>query len=340
MQKPRSDGMNMWRTIGHRWAVEQLAAGLVSHNISRANLFTGPEAVGKAHLATEYAAALNCLSDTPPCGSCTHCRRISALSHPDVTFIKPDNGHIKIGQIRQMQYEISLKPYEARWRVAIITDMHTATEEAENALLKTLEEPPAQAVLILTALDAGLLEPTVVSRCRVMALQPVPADVIAQALVERGIEPLSAAEIARLSGGRVGWALQAAGNLELVERHQNVVADFLDLLEAGYADRIATAEALGRQEDLVEIIGTWQSVWRDVMLISAGCNDLVVNHRQRVRLEQYAQATGLEQALRAATDIQNAITQLEQNVNPRLVVESMLLGWRDAHAGPTSGLEE
>ncbi len=330
----------MWRTIGHTWAVEQLAAGLVSGNISRANLFTGPEGVGKAHLAMEYAAALNCLSDTPPCGSCTHCRRIGALSHPDVTFVQPDNGHIKIAQIRQMQYEISLKPYEARWRVAIITDMHTATEEAENALLKTLEEPPAQAVLILTALDAGLLEPTVVSRCRVMALQPVPNDVIAKALVERGIEPLSASAIARLSGGRVGWALQAAGDPELVERRQSVVTEFLDLLDAGYADRIATAQTLGRQEDLVEIMGTWQSVWRDVMLISAGCDDLVVNHRQRQRLERHAQATGLEQALRANTDIQNAIAQLEQNVNPRLVVESMLLGWCDTHAGPKSGLEE
>ncbi len=330
----------MWRTIGHTWAVEQLAAGLLTGNISRANLFTGPESVGKAHLAIEYGTALNCLSDTPPCGSCTHCKRIAALSHPDVTFIQPDNGHIKIAQIRQMQYEISLKPYEARWRVAIITDMHTATEEAENALLKTLEEPPAHAVLILTALDAGLLEPTVISRCRVMALQPVPDEVIAQALVERGLEPSSANEIARLSGGRVGWALQAAGNPELVERRQSVVADFLDLLDAGYTDRIATAEALGRQDDLVEIIGTWQSVWRDVMLISAGCNNLVVNHRQRQRLEHHAEATGLEQALRAAIDTQNAIAQLGENVNPRLVVESMLLGWCDTHAGPKSGLEE
>ncbi len=211
IQAYRSDGMGMWRTIGHQWAVEQLASAVGSGRISRANLFTGPERVGKLHLALEFAAALNCISDIPPCGACAHCTRIHAGVHPDVTIIRPDGGHVKIGQIRQMEYELALRPYEARWRVAIITEMQTATEEAENALLKTLEEPPAQAVLILTAVDAGLLEPTIVSRCRMLALQPVPADIIAEALKDRGIEPALADETARLSGGLPGWALEAAG---------------------------------------------------------------------------------------------------------------------------------
>jgi DNA polymerase-3 subunit delta' len=317
----------MWRTIGHSWAVDQLAASAASGNISRANLFTGPEHIGKFHLALEFAAALNCVADVSPCGTCTHCTRIAAYAHPDLTLIHPDNGHIKIGQIRAMQYELALKPFEARWRVAIITDMQTATEEAENALLKTLEEPPGQAVIILTAMDAGLLEPTVVSRCRVLALQPVPATVIAQALVEHGLEATAADEIARLSGGQVGWALEAAGNPKTVAQHEQAVDQLLDLLDQGYAARISAAETLGRQSDLSQVVGEWQSVWRDVMLISAGCSDLITNRRHQDRLEQVARKVGLREAQRAAADTQSAIEQLEKNVNPRLAIEAMLLGW-------------
>jgi DNA polymerase-3 subunit delta' len=324
----QTSGAGMGQTIGHRRQVEQFVAGAASGNISRANLITGPERVGKAHLALRFAAALNCTTAGEPCGVCSNCRRIAARTHPDVMVISPDDGHVKIGQIRQMQYELALKPYEARWRVAIITDMHTATEEAQNALLKTLEEPPAQAVLILTALDAGLLVPTVVSRCRAMALQPVPAAVIAAALVERGLTDANAAdEIARLSAGRVGWALEAAGNPRLVEQREQVIADLLDLVCQGSAARISAADTLGRQSNLVEVIGEWQSAWRDVLLISGGCPELITNRQHRDRLALLAQSAGLAGAQHAAASTLLAISQLDQNVNPRLAVAAMLLGW-------------
>ncbi|MHB1316989.1 MAG: DNA polymerase III subunit [Anaerolineae bacterium] len=319
----------MWQTIGHSWAVEQLAASAASGHISRANLFTGHEHIGKFHLALEFAAALNCVGESRPCGTCVHCSRVAASSHPDLTIVQPDSGHVKIGQIRAMQHELSLKPFEARWRVAIITDMQTATEEAENALLKTLEEPPGQAVIILTAVDAGLLEPTVVSRCRVLALQPVPAQIIAQALVDRGLDATVADEIARLSGGQVGWALEAAGSPKMVARHEQIVDQLLALLDQGYASSIAAAETLGRQSDLNEIVSEWQSVWRDVMLISAGCPDLITNRRYQDRLDRLAQRVGLRRAQRAAADTRAAMEQLEQNVNSRLAIEAMLLGWHN-----------
>jgi DNA polymerase-3 subunit delta' len=318
----------MWQTIGHRRQVEQLAAGAASGSISRANMVTGPARVGKAHLALRFAAALNCTIAGEPCGVCGSCRRVAAGTHPDVMTISPDDGHVKIGQIRQMQYELALKPYEARWRVVIITDMHTATEEAQNALLKTLEEPPVHAVLILTALDIGLVVPTVVSRCRVIALQPVPAGIIAAALVERGLSSAGAAdEIARLSAGRVGWALEAAGNPRLVLEREQVIDDLLDLLGQGSAARVAAADTLGRQSNLVEVIGEWQSAWRDVLLISGGCPDLIANRQQRDRLALLAGSVGLAQAQQATADTQLAISRLDQNVNPRLAVAAMLLGW-------------
>ena len=147
--------------------------------------------------------------------------------------------------------------------------------------------------------------------------------------MERGLEATVAEEIARLSGGQVGWALEAAGSPKMVTRHEQIVDQLLELLDQGYASSIAAAETLGRQSDLNEIVSEWQSVWRDVMLISAGCHDLITNSRYQDRLEHLAGKVGLHQAQRAAADTRAALEQLEQNVNSRLAIEAMLLGWHN-----------
>ncbi|NLT73838.1 MAG: hypothetical protein GXX94_06535 [Chloroflexi bacterium] len=319
----------MWRTIGHEWVAAQLSVGAASGVFSRANLFTGPPQIGKLHLAREYAAALNCIGDgTPPCGVCTHCTRIMATAHPDVSEFLPEDGHIKIGQIRAMQHQIALRPYEARWRVAIIGDLHTATEEAENALLKTLEEPPARSVIMLTARDAGLLQATVVSRCRVLGLQPVPSATVSKALAERGLaDPDVAEEISRLSGGRVGWALQAAQDPALLQDRSDMATTLLNLLEQGHAARLSAAENISRSGDPAVMLAEWQSIWRDVMLISAGCDELVANRRLSERLHRLSDAVGLGGAQRALADLRDIAVQLDQNVNPRLALQAMLIGW-------------
>ncbi|MGI6367877.1 MAG: DNA polymerase III subunit delta' [Anaerolineae bacterium] len=317
----------MWQTIGHSWAIEQLTASIARGNVARASLFTGPEGIGKTTLALEYAAALNCVGEFPPCGQCPHCRRVLAGTHPDVFSIEPDNGTIKIGQIRQIQRELSLTPYEAKWRVAIVSDVHTASEEAANALLKTLEEPPAQAVLILTAREAGLLLPTVVSRCRVTTLQAVPADVIAKALEARGVPAATAGEIARLAGGHVGWALAAITSPDLLQQRKAQVSELLELLELDDAALVARATELAKRADLPEVLRGWQLVWRDIMLMAAGCRELIANPGAIDALERQASNKGLDLARQAVADTQKAALYLEQNVNTQLVVETLLLGW-------------
>jgi hypothetical protein len=111
-----------------------------------------------------------------------------------------------------------------------------------------------------------------------------------------------------------------------LEREQ-VIDDLLDLLGQGSAARVAAADTLGRQSNLVEVIGEWQSAWRDVLLISGGCPDLIANRQQRDRLALLAGSVGLAQAQQATADTQLAISRLDQNVNPRLAVAAMLLGW-------------
>jgi DNA polymerase-3 subunit delta' len=323
----------MWGAIGHHWAVELLASGLASGRVAGANLFVGPAHIGKTHVALRYAAALNCDAPEKPCGRCSHCTRIAAGVHPDVTVVEPDGAHIRIAQIRAVQHDLALRPHEGHWRVTIITGMETATEEAQNALLKTLEDPPPHAVLILTAPDTGSVLPTIASRCRVLSFYPVPDDAVSAALVERGLaDGERAGEIARLAAGRVGWALEAARKPAMVDQREAAIDSLLDLLHAGHAGRVSAADAYTRKGDdqsgdLRALIGEWQAVWRDVMLVSAGCEDLIGNPRYIDRLKPVADTVGLAGARDAAAGAQSALEYLELNVNPRLTMATMLLGW-------------
>lgn len=318
----------MWTTIGHEWAVDYLRGAIQSQHISHAYLFTGPANIGKAHLAREMAAALNCLGDTPPCGTCDACIRTKEGTHPDVTLVEPEGRRLKIDQVRELQHTLSLSPVEGRWRVCIITDFQQATTQAANALLKTLEEPPSRVVLLLTATDADLLLPTIVSRCQVLALRTVPLARLEEALCEHldGQEK-RARLIARLSGGKVGWALSAIEEESRLETRREHLETLLNLLGQGRAARIQAAEDLGKAADLPEIIKRWQGWWRDVLLVSSECEDLVVNIDFIESLRETAEQYAFTEAEEAVRDLEATLEQLDRNVNARLALEVLLLSW-------------
>lgn len=321
----------MWQTIGHAWAVAYLQRTIETDRIAHATLMTGPAEIGKRHLALEYAAALQCRSEGErPCGVCRDCAETLAGTHADLLLVEPDNGRIKIDQVRQIQHELALRPHSGRWRVCIVTDFETTTTEAANALLKLLEEPPPYAVLLLIALDPGLLLPTIVSRCRLLPLRPVPTQEIAQALEDRyQVEPVQAHEIAQLSAGRVGWAIRACQDATLVEQHAADVQTLLTLMPKGPAARLSAAEELAKRPDVRPVVFDWQIVWRDIMLLAAGCPEpMIVNQRQLPALRELAAKVGLQRAHAAATRAQDVIGQIAQNVNPRLALETMLLSWQ------------
>jgi DNA polymerase-3 subunit delta' len=323
----------MWQTVGHEWAVALLARALATGHLAQAYLLTGAPNVGKTHLALGLAAALNCTGDQPPCGACWSCQHTAQSAHPDVMVVTPDGARIKIDQVRSLQRDLSLSPYRGRWRACIITDFHLATTEAANALLKTLEEPPAHAMLILTATDASLLLPTIVSRCQALALRMVPIDQIQRTLVERWqVREDRAQLLARLSAGRVGWAIRAAQDPAILADREQHLETLLGLLRQGRAARIAAAERLAKLEELPDVIRLWQAWWRDVLLVRNGCEDLVANVDGLDALRQWAARGDTRDAALALREAEAALNRLEQNVNPRLAVEVMLLGWGIAAA--------
>ncbi len=323
----------MWQTIGHEWAIDLIERALASGHVAQANLLTGPAGIGKTHLAWALAAALNCQGEARPCGVCQACTLTARGQHPDVTLVEPDGARLKIDQVRGLQHTLALSPVMGRWRVAILPGFEAATREAANALLKTLEEPPARVVLILTAADAELLLPTVVSRCRVLALRPVPDATIARALQDRlGISSEQAQMLARVSGGRPGWALRAAQDPALLAARSQQLAGLEELLSANRLDRLDAAERLAKADDLDDLLALWQTWWRDVALIALGCGDLITNLDHREPLQRAAAGLTAAGAVQVERGLARARAQLLKNVNARLALDAALLQWPRVNA--------
>ncbi|HIQ02534.1 MAG TPA: DNA polymerase III subunit delta', partial [Anaerolineales bacterium] len=261
-----------WGIVGHGWAVRLLRRALERGELSHAYLFTGPPGVGKGTLAQALASALLCEGEFRPCGSCRACRLVTGGNHPDLHWVEPESkaGRLTIGQVRELQRQLALTPNLGGYRVAVLERFEQTTPSAANALLKTLEEPPAYVLLILLAPDTDSLLPTIVSRCQVVPLRPLPVRAVEQALVERwGVGPEQARLLAHLCGGRLGWAVRAATDPAPLRRRQQRLEDLVELLEAPLVRRFGYAAELARDlEAAHEALDLWAGWWRDVMLLA------------------------------------------------------------------------
>jgi DNA polymerase-3 subunit delta' len=317
-----------WEIIGHDWAVELLRQGLAAGRVAHAYLFCGPPKIGKTQLARALAQTLNCLQPDPPCGQCPSCRKIARNVHPDVRVIVGEGAgeSIKIDQVRALQHEAVLTPYEGRYRVFILRRMDRATLEAANSLLKTLEEPPSHVVLAMTVVDAEALPATVVSRCQRMDLRLVPGQVVQAALRDRGLSSTQAELLARLSGGRLGWAIEASSDEAILHLRQKDMDQMLDLLAADRVERIEFALSAGREPVVAKrLIASWTGWWRDMLLLLNQGKEHIVNIDRLDELRALSDQIDWHQAWATLRALQTAQIRLEANVNARLAMEGLLL---------------
>jgi DNA polymerase-3 subunit delta' len=323
--------MTTWPIIGHEWAVNLLAQTVASDRLSHAYLFTGPAQIGKTALARAFAQAILCERENgEPCrgseGACRTCQRIAQGRYPDLQVIAAEKNTIQIDQVRVLQSDAALSPLEGQYKIFIIREIERATPPAANALLKTLEEPPPHVILLLTSHRRDLVLPTVLSRCQIVGLRPAPLDQVRTALEARGAAPERAELLARLSGGRAGWALTAQAHPEMVQTRSRHIDELLALTAEGYIGRLSYTEALSRQTDAIEeTLGQWATWWRDVLLIQRGNPDAVINLDRRVQLAQQALLYRPEQVESALTDLMQTLHQIKANVNARLALDVLTL---------------
>jgi DNA polymerase-3 subunit delta' len=249
--------MDGFLTVGQPAAVAAVRAMLASH-VPHALLLAGPPSVGKLSLALDIAAAQLCTGATGsdrPCRTCRGCRMVEHGNHPDLHRLDPDGpgGQIRIGSmtgpepgtVRWLASQLAMMPVEAGARVAIIRDAQRMNEDAQSALLKTLEEPPPGVTLILCADDEEALMPTVRSRCARVRLGVVPVRDVERLLARRELaDPPTAARLARLAAGRAGLAVAYATAPEAESIRAELARTLLDLLDQGPARRLSAAKDL------------------------------------------------------------------------------------------------
>lgn len=327
-----------WQTIGNEKATGALRRALTGDRLPHAILIAGPESVGKMALAVDLAAALNCTGDERPCGECAGCTRTRRGLHTDVHVVGiqvvgggRSRTLIGVEQVREVQREASLAPFEGECKVVIFDGAELLSEEASNSLLKTLEEPPPGVYLLLLTAKPEALLPTVVSRCQLVDLKPVPSDVIALHLVQsRGMDEETAERTARLSGGRPGWAIRAAGEPELLEAVEEKVEEVEEVVRGSMETRFDHAARLGSVADRDREAGrreleVWLAWWRDVMLVKEGVPQLAANMSRMDSLKPVAEMLSRQQITGAIRAVRRTRRLIARNVNSRLALEVMML---------------
>lgn len=324
-------------------AYRQLAVIIKKGNIPHALLFTGIEGTGKRSAALSLAMACNCNADKElmassaavplfPCSVCKPCRKIKTGNHPDVHIIEPDGRFIKIDQIRSIISVLDMRPVEARWRFVLITDSQLMNPEAGNALLKMLEEPPQQTVLILTASQKSGLLPTIVSRCRELHFNPIARAELARWLKEQQqISTEHAQTIALMAHGSFTKAHQLT-DADLFHKKNNR-RNWL-VAQSGLTDqpanisiphKMAFAEKIAQDKDsLIEDLDTLY-IWLRDLIMGKYVPQRVINTDAAETMRCICSSKSVETLLNQIRIIEWARKALLKNANPRLTLEAMMI---------------
>jgi DNA polymerase-3 subunit delta' len=318
--------MSFNKVIGQELAAGLLKKAIEEKRLAHAYLFIGPEGVGKSLLAKVFAKALNCeKGGAEPCGECVSCRKIEGNIHPDAVILSPEGKSSQIGidAIRKIEGTMSLKPYEGRTKVFTIDGADKMTEEAANSLLKTLEEPPKDTVLVLLASNMFKLQPTIVSRCQKVLFHPLGERAIMKVLIERyGLDDKKAACVSRFSEGRLGRAIEVLEG-EALARRNRIVDEFLTPKQFGYEDTWLYGEP---REKINETLNALAVYFRDLLVFNLSKDQgLLVNLDKAADIERDAARYPAERLERIIEIIADTQEQIKRNANVKIALSCMRL---------------
>jgi DNA polymerase-3 subunit delta' len=337
--------MPLRTVIGHRRLVTLVSRAIAHETLPPSLLFAGPRGVGKRRTAVAVAEAMNCRAPVavPPllrdaCGECAGCRRIARGVHPDVLIVEPgDLGSIKIEQVRDVVDRAGYRPFEGRRRVVIIDEADAMIEAAQNALLKTLEEPPPASMFILVSAMPDALLPTVLSRCQRLRFGELSAAEVTEALVrDHNYEEADARAAAADADGSVGRAISASA-VDVTEARE-MAHRLLEqaVRQADPGRRIDLARevtpsgggktTVAERERLAACLRALASLLRDVGLVGAQGDAAVLANADLAReLRALARSYDSDRTVRAYASVDEALVALERNVSPKIVADWLVL---------------
>jgi DNA polymerase III subunit delta' len=329
---------------GQTRAISALEKSLASGHVHHAWLFIGPEGVGKELTAVGLAQALTC-PDQPNvgCGKCSSCQRVLRRNHPDVTWVLTEHSQvergimgrgdfdhtpsrdIKVEQVRALGERLAFRPLEGQYKVALLVDADAMNPQAQNALLKTLEEPPKGTVLVLTTAMPDRLLPTIRSRCAKAQFGPLPeALLVEKVAAKRKLDLEIATQVARLAGGSLSRALEL--DVKGLEKRREIIEAFEALKRDDARGWLAFAETYGdgrpEAEHALDVLQVWL---RDVVAAQAGATSLVNSDLRELAVKAAGKddAPALLRRMTVLDEAKNAITQ--RNGAVRLQLERMLI---------------
>ena len=333
-----------FRTIvGHSRLLSLLARVIARDSMPPAVLLAGPPGVGKRLTAVAIAQAINCLQPQSPqgferdaCGECGSCRRIARGIHPDVIVVEPgEMGTIKIEQLRDVSDRSQYRPFEGRRRVVIIDEADAAGDDAQSALLKTLEEPPSASVFILVSSMPDALLPTVLSRCPRLRFSPLTPNEVARALVQNhGYSEQDARIAAAESDGSIGRALESQSEdlTEARDAAQRILEETARNTDPVRRINLARALAEGKgspaeeRNRLAVRLRSLGSLLRDVGIIATRADRaMLANTDLETPLEKLASSFDAQRSMRAYAAVDRALAALDRNASPKVVADWLLL---------------
>jgi len=326
--------MDFYDVIGHDGIIKNLQNTIKHKNISHSYLFEGPKAIGKVKLANVFAKTLLCEEQgIRPCNKCSSCLKFDSGNHPDFHIEGPDGDYFKKGQIEEIQRTMRMLPYEGIRKVYILEDVDKMTEEAQNSFLKTLEEPPAYAIIIMSTINSYSLLPTIISRCQLLKFTPVVNHKIERILIDKYSKSEEDAKfITSFSGGIIGKAIELSQS-EVFRKLREDTIDVIDKALNGDKFKIFSLngffeENKGEIEDILDIIQIW---FRDILLMKESSNSRFLINKDKIEILN-SQCNKLSKD--KIHDIIEVVRRTKDNiaskVNYQLSIEVMLLKIQEA----------
>jgi DNA polymerase-3 subunit delta' len=319
---------------GHRRLFDLTARAALNSTLPPSLIFSGPEGVGKRLAAVALAQLVNCLSPVAgdACGACTACTRIARGVHPDALVVRPgETGSIKVDQVREAIERSAYRPFEGRRRVVIVDDADALVPEAQNALLKTLEEPPAASMFVLVTSRPDVLLPTVRSRCQRLRFGPLAPAEIAHVLERvHGYSSADAHAAAALADGSLGRALEG-GSEEYVRAREAAAAILTRIASASDPrGRLDAAKKLtdgrGDREDVARRLRAVASLLRDLGVLHARADERdLANADLKPLLTRLLGSFDGRRTVRAFSAIDRALDALDRNASPKIVADWFVL---------------